>query len=182
LQPLTQDLIADSRKGLSLMESGALSGAHPDAADLREAREYVLAHPVADSYHLLFLLRRHSDTEAREIGEDARSAILCAALTHLTYLNDWGYLEPTQPYDGEAAVALLETGRAAVKPLTPLLDDSRSAPLYGSEDAAMSSIYKYRRCDFAYRYLSMILGLKPEFDKNPKVRDRAIRELKQKLR
>jgi hypothetical protein len=90
------------------------------------------------------------------------------------FYNDWGYLEPGGSHDGEAARALLELGPAAANCLRPLLADRSTAPLFGSEEATLSSLYGYRRCDFAYRYLVKLRGGDPAFDRDPAQRDRAI--------
>jgi hypothetical protein len=66
------------------------------------------------------------------------------------------------------------TGSSATNCLRPLLADRSTAPLFGSEDATLSAMYKYRRCDFAYRYLVKLRGGEPAFDRDPAVRDRAI--------
>jgi hypothetical protein len=82
--------------------------------------------------------------------------------------------DPGGSHDGEAAKALLELGDVAVSCLRPLLADSSAAPLFGSEEATLSSLYKYRRCDFAYRYLVKLRGGEPTFDRDPAERDRVI--------
>ena len=64
-------------------------------------------------------------------------------------------------HDRTAAQALLELGDAARAPLIALLDDDRPAPLAGSEAATLSALHGYRRSDFAYRYLSKLLGREP---------------------
>jgi len=106
---------------------------------------------------------------------------LCSALENLDYLNDWGYLDPTESYDAESANALLETGVECVKALTRLLDDSSAATLFGSESATLSAKYKYRRKDFAFRYIKIILGEAPSFLRNPLERDEEILKLKERL-
>ena len=91
-----------------------------------------------------------------------RAEILCAALRTQQYLNDFGYLHPTEhSSDGESARALLETGDAARPCLARLLDDRDPAPLFGSEAATIADMYRFRRRDFAYHYLSRILGSRP---------------------
>jgi HEAT repeat protein len=106
---------------------------------------------------------------------------LCDALARQVYLNDWGYLDPGGSHDGEAAVALVELGESALEPLLSVLKDERPAPLFGSEPATLSKTYKYRRKDFAYRYISLIRGTEPSFDPDPAVRDAAIMALESAL-
>jgi hypothetical protein len=133
------------------------------------------------AYHVLFLLRRSFPEAYRNLPGAVKAPVLCDALSHLTFFNDWGYLAPDESHDGEAAQALLELGKAALPCLTPLLDESRAAPLFGSETATMSSVYKYRINDFAYRYISKILDRDPTFAADPQARDADIARLKTEL-
>jgi hypothetical protein len=102
-------------------------------------------------------------------------------LAHQTYLNDWGYLDPGGSHDGEAAQALLEMGTDALPQLLPLLDDSQPARLYGSEEATITKLYQYRRKDFAYHYIALILGLSSPFNADPAQRDQEIERLKAQM-
>ena len=45
----------------------------------------------------------------------------------------------------------------------------------------MSTIYKYRRCDWAYRYAMLILGREPAFLETPEERDKLIDKLRAEL-
>ncbi len=179
--PLLADLIADSTRGITLGESQTLRQAHLDATTRTAAAAYLAAHPDQSAYHLLFALRRLAPDTYRQVPAGTRAAVLCAALAQQTYLNDWGYLDLGGSYDGEAAQALLELGQAAQAPLIPLLADSREALLFGSEDATLSTMYHYRRNDFAYRYLMLIRGEQPTFADTPAQRDAAIHTLQQQL-
>ena len=99
-------------------------------------------------------------------------------LAHGRYSNDWGHLQ----YDSDIARALLQTGPAALPYLRPLLDDRSPFLAMGSMEATQSRADQYRRCDFAYRYICLILGSEPEFDRDPENRDKAIERLKAKLK
>jgi hypothetical protein len=178
---MVEQLIEDSRRGLSLLQSAALRDAALTPAQVEQGVEHVLRHPDESAYHVLFALRRGYPDAFARVPPDVRARVMCAALAHVGSLNDWGYLEPTQSHDGEAAAALLETGRTALECLRPLLDDTREAPLFGSEAATLSAIHQYRRADFAYRYASLILGLRPAFRPDPPARDEDIRQLKARL-
>ena len=175
-------LIEDSKNGLALIESAALAETQLDATSALEARHYVTQSKDATAYHLLFALQTHAPDVYRALPADVRAAVLCGALGQLKWLNDWGYLDPSESYDGRAAKALLETGASALLCLRPLLEDLRPAPLFGSEEATMSHMYKYRRADFAYRYISLISGHEPGFEPNPDQRDPSIRQLAERLR
>jgi hypothetical protein len=175
------ELIRDSERGLPLEASEAYRGAELDDAAAAEVRDAVRRQPDASRYHLLMLLARRRPERAAEIPASERAAVLAGALAALTFLNDFGHLDPAESYDGPAARELLATDGAAREPLAPLLADTREAPLRGSEAATMSHVYGYRRCDFAYRYLCLVLGETPEFDRDPGRRDAAIARLRERV-
>ena len=175
---VTQELISESKLGVSLTESRVLPSAQLSPNDIQAAEEYIKAHNDYTAYHLLFALRRKSLEAYKRIPDSTKASILCSALAHLKYLNDWGYLDPAESYDREAAIALVEIGASALRFLEPLLDSQQPAPLFGSEEATLSSVYQYRRSDFAFRYASQILGLDPMFVREPKDRDKMIENLK----
>jgi hypothetical protein len=178
---MLEALVAESSQGLSLSESKVLSQGPPTADQLTEAERWVAGHPDHRSYHLLFLLREHAAERYERLPADLRARVLTAALGHLKYLNDWGYLDPAESYDGKAAKALLALGAAALPHLRPLLTDRRPAPLFGSEEATMSHRYQYRRADFAARYVALILGEEAPFAEQVSQRDRAIATLMERL-
>lgn len=174
-------LINESKKGLTLIESKFLSSHNFDQYEIHVAKEVVMTSSSFDSYHLLFALRRASATDYELIPKYHIAQILCSALEHVNYLNDWGYLDIDESVDQVAALALLETGSTAMNYLKPLLDNKQPAPLFGTEEATLSAIYQYRRNDFAYRYISLILGKKPVFTMELNERDREIEKLKNEL-
>ena len=105
-----------------------------------------------------------------------------AAMRDRAALNDFGYIDEDGGYDREAGFALLELGDAAVEPLAEELDDANPGQLEGSEEATLTEIYGLRRADFAYRFLARILGVEPEFDADPAVRDTHIAALRKRAR
>jgi hypothetical protein len=171
-------LIEESRRGVSLVESPLAPGVEFTPPDVQAAADYVRAHPDHTAYHVLFALRARAPDAYQGLPATTRAAVLCAALGKLRFLNDWGYLAPKDPHDGPAAAALVETGAAALPCLAPLLDNRSDAPLFGSEEATLSSMYKYRRCDFAFRAAARILGAAAPFDADPRRRDKDIAQLK----
>ena len=177
LTDTVEKLIADSKKKLTLMESKTLTNAKLGPEDVRAAQDYIKEHKDYTSYHLLFAL---PPDDYKKIPNATKADILVSALGHLIFLNDWGHL-PAAHYDGKPAKALLETKKEAIAPLKGLLDDRSEAPFCGSKDATTSSSYGYRRCDFAYRYLSLILGRTPAFPTSPEERDKLIARLKEEL-
>lgn len=166
-------LRADSEAGRTLTESKALA-APLSEADAAAAQAAIEADPEAAWYHTLFALRRGHPAIYAALPANVRAAVLCGALGHLSFYNDWGYLDPSGSFDGEAARAMLELGPDAAACLVPLLADTAPAPLYGSETATLSSMYGYRRADFAYRYLLALRGEQPAFARDQAERDRAI--------
>ena len=145
------------------------------------AEAHIRLYPDWTSYHVLLVLRQdHPSTYAR-IPLGTRAAVLCSALAIVRDMNDWGYLDESGSYEGDAGKALLEVGPAALSHLRPLLDDRNAAWLSGSKEATMSGIYQYRRADFAYNYACLILGWPRMFDRDPKERDKEIEQLKVRL-
>jgi hypothetical protein len=178
---LIATLIAASSKGDMLQESSAYREQRLDARQADEAMRAIAETADATRFHVLLALRRDQPERYATLAADTRAAILCAALAHVRWLNDFGLLEPGGSANDVAGQALVDTDGAARAPLRPLLDDTRPAPLRGSEAAAMSSVYSYRRCDFAYRFLALILGDDPPFDAEPDARDERIAALKARV-
>jgi hypothetical protein len=179
--PRIKKLVDASTEKRAFQESGLLNENPLQAGDIPEALAYIKTHADYTSYHLLLAVRKYHPASYKDVANDDKAAILCSALANSIFLNDWGYLDPSESYDGESAKALLETGKVALKSLTPMLADGKEAPLFGSEEATMSHVYKYRRKDFAARYAAVILGLTPTFSRDLKERDRDIEALKAKL-
>jgi hypothetical protein len=180
--PRVNRLIDESAKKKAIDQSGLLNENPLMASDVPEALAHIKKHPDYTSYHLLLAVRMYYPRSYKEISTDVKVAVLCSALKNTTFLNDWGTLHPSDSFEAESATALLETGKAALRSLLPLLDDDESAPLFGSKEATMSKKLMYRRKDFAYRYASLILGRSPVFHRDPKDRDKDIEALKTELK
>jgi hypothetical protein len=171
-------LVAASTSGLMLAQAPDYRAGQFSPAEAAEAIGQVNARPDATSYHLLLSLRRNAPEAYEQIAPETRAAVLTDALQTQANLNDFGHLGPGGGYDGPAAQPLVEIGAPAIEPLTALLSDDRPAPLMGSEEATLSHDHSYRRSDFAFRYLSEILGREPEFAPTPAERDPAIAALR----
>jgi hypothetical protein len=176
-----QHLITDSIKKGTLENSRALEDEQLAVKDLPMVLDYIQRHPDYKSYHLLFALRRKHVAAYQKISVGIRAAVLCSALKELDFSNDWA--EPCQstidPFrDYETEQALREIGKPAIHYLLPLLDDRR---VFDSESEGEPAEYSYRRADYAFRYISWILGLPYEFRVNPVERDEQIESLKNKL-
>jgi hypothetical protein len=145
------------------------------------AQKQIELRPDWTSYHVLLVVRRDYPAAYAQVTNDKKASTLCSALAILPELNDWGYLDQGGSYEDFAAQALLDVGPAALPYLRPLLDDRNPAGLSGSKKATISSIYQYRRKDFACNYVCKILRWPTKFDPDPKERDREIERVKCKL-
>ncbi|HTA85463.1 MAG TPA: hypothetical protein VK729_04275 [Silvibacterium sp.] len=162
------DLIAESQKRLSVMESQLVGHEKLAEEGLRPAVDYILNHPDFTSYHLLFALKDRSEPAFASIPAAVRARVLCSALSNLKYLNDWGHLT-VSPKHGPAMSALIATGEAALPCLKHLLEDRQPAPFFGSAGGTVAA--QYRRVDFAYHAAALILNEKPVFAADPRNRD-----------
>jgi hypothetical protein len=178
---LIEKLIAASVQGITLREVRGISTVSVSAHQLAEAKAYILAHPDFTSYHLLFFVKRYSPLSYHSVPDLQKAQILVSTLTHQYAFNDWGHLAPKGSHDREVAQALLALGDQVVPILEPVLDDDTPVGLFGSEEATISLLYQYRRCDYAYRYICVLLGKPAHFAKKIEERDRAIQELKKTL-
>jgi hypothetical protein len=173
-----QQAVSQARSGKTSIES-AVAGM--SAREIEVARGYIRQHPDVSSYILLMALREQAPETYAVIADETKAKVLCAALAKAMFLNDFGYLESSESYDGKAAKALIKIGKPAVHCLSELLGDRSKGPLWGSQEATLSSSLQYRRADFAYRYIMLILNRKPVFSDDPAERDRLIADLQKEL-
>jgi hypothetical protein len=152
-----------------------------DPASARAAAERIESEPTADKLVLALALRRAAPEAYAQLPKETRASILVDALRTFNELNDFGWMDEGSGYDGPAAQALIELGPTAAQALRPLLDDTREAPLEGSEEATIAYDLGYRRQDYAYRYAMLALGRDPVFEPEPQQRDPAIEELRAEL-
>jgi hypothetical protein len=178
---MQERLIAASEAGQVLPEAEDYLDPHFEGDEAEAAARWIEANPGHSAFHLLMTLERWAPDVYAGIPAEVRAKVLAATLAEHRQLNDFGYLAPDGSYDGPAALALVELGRAAIPALRPLLDDTSKAFVSGSEEATMAKLYGYRRADFAFRYLAQILGEDPTFEKDPARRDEAIAALRAKL-
>ena len=104
-------------------------------------------------------------------------------LAHDECHNAWGmhcYGEDGLMHSGLGRDALQECGDALVPGLVELLDDTREAPIEGSEDATIADYYSWRVCDFAAILLVEIEGFPGDELRavTPEERDPYIEQLK----
>lgn len=173
--PALKALIEASMAGRSWIEAGVLLAEAPSKSERKAYADYVTAHPDRSSYLALGSLLRHDSLLASSIAVETQARVLCDALAHQTYLNDFAVLEPGDQSVRAAGKALLALGSSAAPFLRQMLSDAGPAPLFGSEEAAISSIYHYRRKDFAYYFLWRIQGRECIFEADPADRDALMR-------
>jgi hypothetical protein len=176
--PRIKDLIQIASQGRGIYGSGLLDEDPFEAEDVPQALIAIKKHPDYTSYFLLMAIRWHHPKSYQELPNETKIAVLCSALKNVSFLNDWGTLKS----DGFATAALVETEKAALPSLIPLLDDNAPALLGGSKEAFVSKIQGFRRKDFAYRCVSRILGDTPVFHRDPRERDKEIEALKKRLK
>jgi hypothetical protein len=103
----------------------------------------------------LMLLRKQHEKEYLALPVEVRASVLTDALQNSKMFNLWGlpdlYLE-------DASKALIETGKAAEPALRRMLQDTRSAPVYGSKQYMVYKHYNFRVCDYALFFLKRIQG------------------------
>jgi hypothetical protein len=174
-------LLRESAACMPVMESHIFEKGRLRASDVPRVLAMIKDHPDYRSYLVLVALRRDSPKDYKMVAANDRASVLCSAMAKLTYLNDFGSLSPEEGSDGAVGGALVELGKPALKKLRPLLDDKEKAPLCGSEDATESVQYGYRRADYAFRYVNLILEGKTKFDRDVRKRDAAIEGLKKSL-
>lgn len=122
---------------------------------------------------------RSADPDAyRSLPGPEKAGIYADALKRNLFFNAWG-LPVHQLTD--TSRALIALGQDAVLPLRRLLDDHEPAPLSGSQDATTSTLYGNRICDYAWVFVSEILGRPYVYEMDPKERDRQIDDLRHAL-
>lgn len=169
--------MAASVQRKSLLEVPEMNELDLSREEQEKIQEIILSSPDYQSYHLLFALIKTRNPVV-SIPDEIKASILCSALGHLVYYNDWTLLDPVESNERQAGQEILDVGKNALICLVPLLDNSRPAPFFGSEDATMSKVYQYRINDFAFRYISLILKNEAPFLPQPQSRDSLIQILK----
>lgn len=173
---LAAEMSSDSEKGREQFNSAAYR--ETVSRGKQAASEIKAQLKRTDRSSLLGLLAvRQMDTEQyRSLAPAFRVSVLIDALKTSKYFNIWGV---PGLYWEDAAKATIEEGEAAAPSLTALLRDTRPAPVFGSEGAAINRQYHYRVCDYAWALLNEARHKKVEMPADPKERDRMIdQELK----
>lgn len=167
-----------------------------DAGDIPAALKQVRTHPDFSSLHVLMALRRHHQGVYASIEAGTKARILISCLNQTECADDWSYMSGelgltilprghlAQPYavDYAAARALLELpAKVTIPQLIEVLQNEEEIVWSGSAEATRSRLERLRRCDLAYRYICILIGVKPEYTRSVKQRDQAIASLMRQL-
>jgi hypothetical protein len=177
---LSAEISSDSEKGREQFNSAAYR--ETVSRGKQAAGEIKAQLKRADRSSLLGLLAvRQLDAEQyRSLAPTFRVSVLIDALKTSKYFNVWGV---PGLYWEDAAKAIIDESEAAAPSLVALLRDTRPAPLFGSEGAAINQQYHYRVRDYAWALLNEGRHKKVEIPTDPKDRDRLIdQELKTNAR
>jgi hypothetical protein len=142
--------------------------------DVPKVLSYIEANTGYKSYHLLMALKRDVPDAYEKLAKKTKAAILASALKNAWSIADWSFLSPKESVDDISAEALLELGKEALEYLIPILDDD----FIVIQKSGAGGRLKYRRKDFAYRYVALILGGSPAFVVDLGQRDKSIEALK----
>lgn len=171
---LAAQLEADSERQLEPFNSLAYNEVVSRGQKVAQELRGQLSKPDRSSMLGLLALRQISSPTYQEVETPFRVAVLIDSLRTSTYFNSWGL---PHLYWEEPAKAIIEEGRAMVKPLTGLLQDARPAPMWGEEEVVEYQRYQYRVKDYAWALLLSILGEKREIPTDPGARDELIAQL-----
>lgn len=122
-------------------------------------------------YFKVIALKKIDEDLYKKLGCDSICAILTTALQRSTLFNGWGL---PHLYWESSAKSIIECGQAAIPFLKPLLNDTTSAPVWGSEEAKEYEKYHYRVRDYAYALIMEITNQKSGMPEDVQERDRII--------
>jgi hypothetical protein len=98
----------------------------------------------------LLLLREQNDKAYKSLPLELKAKVLTDALGASKMYNTWGF----PPFHLEdAALAMIECGKATYPALKQMLTDTTAAPVFGSKEHMLYLRYKYRRCDYALFFI-----------------------------
>lgn len=126
------------------------------------------------SFLSILALRAVNQTAYRATDAELVVDVLVDNLQSVGFFNAWGL---PHLYWDVAALALIEQGKAAIRPLEGLLGDERRAPVYGSEEAIESERFDYRVKDYAFALIMAIQNNEIELPTDQSERDSLIQEL-----
>ena len=122
----------------------------------------------------LLALRQVDKGLYSELDPDFRMNVLIDTLVTSRTFNIWGM---PHLYWEDAAMALIDEGRVALEMLKPIINDTREAPMWGSEEVLEYQTYAYRVRDYAWAISLAILGEEVKIPTSPEDRDKLINEM-----
>ena len=170
------EMLEASKEGKSFVEM-QYEDKHLTNEDFKFMKDYIHDKPDYTAYHFLVMLKLRNLNTYKTLSPEKRAQILCSTLSNTKTFNDWGYLDITESFDKDIARELISLKKPAVDCLISLLQNKEPAFLFGSEESTMSEIFQYRRCDFAFRYICLIVGYEYTFKEDPSDRDEEIKQL-----
>ena len=173
VEDLTQELAAESRKGVEPFNSAAWREAVSRGAEIGPDLRRLIEGAAPDPTQLLALVALHkvSADDYRALDSSLRGAVLVESLRTSKMFNTWGI---PHLFWEEPARMIVEEGAAIDPLLRKLLEDRRPAPVWGSEGSSAGKEFQYRVCDYAWALLNEIQGIKIEIPADPQQRDASI--------
>jgi hypothetical protein len=172
---LAQELSIESERGMEPFNATSfaemVSRSENDAAVLGK----LLTESNRKSLLGVLALRKMNPAAYSSLKSEFKVGVLVDALKTSKYFNTWGL---PHLYWEDAAKAIIEEGKTAKKPLIALLNDTRDAPMWGSDEVLEYKAYKYRVCDYAWALLNAINGTKAEIPADIGARDKLIAAIK----
>ena len=176
---LVQRLEEDAKRDVEPFNSLAYREVTGRAQEVSKALIPAIRTPDRTSFLTLMALRKLSLDGYQSLDVTLRGRILVDALRTAKHFNAFGI--PHQHWE-QSGRAIIELGQPVVSLLRPLLEDKRSAPLWGSEEVAEFQRYQYRVCDYAWALIAEILNRKSVIPADPSARDQQIAALVKELR
>lgn len=192
---LISELMDDSKNGVEPFNSSAYRSIQDKPRE--KGKNVTLSNELVASFSRspsdrssflgLLALRKINESAYRGLKPQFRVRVLTDALDHSQHFNAWGL--PHIKWE-EASIALIGEGEAALPSLSTLLDNTRPAPVGGSEMFFEFQRYQYRVCDYALGLISEInlrnsgtpvLEINKDIPVDPKERDQLIKELRRKF-
>jgi hypothetical protein len=176
---LAAELQQDSLKGVEPFNSPAYKQLVGRGAAAGPALAPLVGNDAPSSFLGLLALRQVDPARYHAIDPALRVKLLVDTLHNAKRFNTFGLPHTRRE---PAARAIIEEGRAAIRPLSALLGDKRPAPVWGSEDYVEYKRHGFRVCDYALGFLLEILGKKDvAMPVDPAARDKLIESLQAEI-
>ena len=171
---IVQELRQESKRGVEQFNSMPYKEIIARGDEVGPELSKLLTEADRTSILGLLALRQVDKERYSKLDPDFRINVLIDTLATSRTFNIWGL---PHLYWEDAAMALMDEGREALELLRPIIDDTREAPMWGSEEVLESQAYSYRVRDYAWAISIMILGEEIEIPTSPEARDKLINEI-----